>query len=109
MRNLFRYGLPPLAAAVILVFALAGTFHAQPGGAGERPALDRKIRDSLRTVIERGRVLHNKPNFDYVGCYRVYEGGLLAVQPMLDHHPDLQQVITEALARAEKLPPEKRG
>ncbi|MCC6417691.1 MAG: hypothetical protein IT429_05525 [Gemmataceae bacterium] len=111
MRNLFRYGGPPLLAAVILVFAFAGTFYAQVGGPDAAPgdAKDRKIREALRIVIEQGRSLHNRPNFDYVGCYRVFQGGLTAVQPLLDHHPDLQRAIADGLAKAEALPPNQRG
>src|SRR5262249_24882733 len=39
---------------------------------------------------------------DRSGCYRVYQGALLSVRPMLDHRPALQEAITKGLAAAHK-------
>jgi hypothetical protein len=97
---------PPLLAAGILLFALLGHLPAQdarPGsGAGDRAELDRKVAASLRDVIERGRHLYNGER-DYTGCYRIFEGGLLAVMPLLDHRPELQKEIYAGLAQAERI------
>ncbi len=112
MRNLFRFGVPPVLAAVILVFALTGTFHAQPAGpngkAADQAALNQKIRDALFRVLQEGVALHNQKR-DYAGCYRVYQGALLSVQPLLDHRPDLQRAISEGLQAAESAPPPAGG
>ncbi|MCI0462024.1 MAG: hypothetical protein L0Z62_34160 [Gemmataceae bacterium] len=110
MRNLFRFGGPPLLAAVILVFALTGTFHAQPAGngKGDQAALNQKIRDALFRVLQEGVALHNQRR-DYAGCFRVYHGALLAVQPLLDHRPDLQRVISEGLQAAANAPSPPAG
>src|SRR5262245_40753727 len=97
---------PPLLAAGIILFALLGTFRipdARAGGAGDHAERDRKVREALRDVIERGRALYNG-NRDYTGCYRIYEGGLLAVRPLLDHRPELQKEILAGLAEAERIP-----
>jgi hypothetical protein len=97
---------PPLLAAGILLFAFVGNFRvpdARAGGAGNFADRDRKVSEALRDVVERGRALYNG-NRDYTGCYRIYEGGLLAVRPLLDHRPDLQKVIYDGLAEAERIP-----
>jgi len=76
------------------------------------PPLDREkqnkvIHESLRGVINRGADLFN--GGDWNGCYRLYEGALLGVEPLLDHRPALQKTIKDALAEAERNPsvPEK--
>jgi hypothetical protein len=98
---------PPLLAAGILLFALLGNFRVPDaragGGAGNHAERDRKVSEALRDVIERGRALYND-NRDYTGCYRIYEGALLAVRPLLNHRPDLQKEIHEGLAQAERIP-----
>jgi hemoglobin len=62
-------------------------------------AVDKQLVDALKAVINEGARLYNKEN-DVAGCYRVYQGGLLAVKPLLAHHPDLQQTVEKALADA---------
>ena len=39
---------------------------------------------------------------DRAGCYRLYEGSLLTLRPLLEHHQDLQQAIDTAFADADK-------
>jgi hypothetical protein len=38
------------------------------------------------------------------GCYRLYEGALLTVKPMLKHRPELQRAIDEGFVNAERDP-----
>src|SRR5262245_46224854 len=64
--------------------------------------LDTTIYNSLRDVINRGADVYN--NDDHAGCYRIFEGGLVAVKPLLAHRPDLQKVISNALVSAEADP-----
>jgi hypothetical protein len=94
---------PPLLAAGFFLFALTGDFRAQetPPGARtpEQQKLDRTVRAFLYEIIEKGRVVYNK-NKDYQGCTRIYGTALLAVLPLLDHHPDLQKTIGEGLTSA---------
>ncbi len=101
-RRLLWFG-PPLLAVGIILFAVLGRLPGQDAQPGDRAARDRKVYEALRDVIERGRTLYNV-NRDYTGCYRIYEGGLLAVRPLLDHRPDLQKQIAEGLAQAERIP-----
>jgi len=54
--------------------------------------LDRDIYRGLKTVINTGADLYNQES-DRAGCYRLYQGALTALRPLLDHHPDLQKVI----------------
>ena len=51
------------------------------------------LHDVLRTVINRGADLYNKG--EWSGCYRLYEGSLLTVKPLLKHRPALQKAINE--------------
>jgi hemoglobin len=76
-----------------------------PNSAGESKsaAVDKAVRESLRQVIDHGADLFNL-NRDPLGCYRVYQGGLLAVRPVLGHHPELQKAIEAGLQRAEQNP-----
>ncbi|HXG09041.1 MAG TPA: carboxypeptidase regulatory-like domain-containing protein [Gemmataceae bacterium] len=90
-----------LPAACALV--LAGATRAQEARPLERKELDQRIYVTLRDVINRGADLYNPPTSDRAGCYRLYQGALMAVRPLLDHRPQLQQAIDQGLARAEGL------
>src|SRR5947207_2786397 len=71
MQKRFLWLGPPLLAAGIFLFALAGDFRAQetpPGGkAPGTQKLDNTVRDFLYEVIEKGRVVYNNKK-DYQGC-----------------------------------------
>src|SRR5262245_49228159 len=92
---------PPLLAAGILLFAFTGSFRAQQGeGGGDA---DKKLSAILKDVINRGADIYNLQR-DYAGCYRLFQGALLTVRPMLDQHPDLQKTIDASLQNAEAIP-----
>lgn len=79
----------------------------RPAPAGEAPAveptaLDRQIYDALKDVHNRGADLHNAG--DPVSCYRIFQGMLLTVKPLLGRHPEVQQAIEKGLAEAEQKP-----
>ncbi len=103
MGKFCRFWVPPLLAGGLLVFAFTGDFRAQePGeGKGGQGDLDSKLSDSLGDVIKEGRMLHNQKG-DYHGTYRLFEGALRTVKPLLAGHPDLQRTITEGLRDVEK-------
>lgn len=63
---------------------------------------DATLHATLREVINRGVEVYNRG--DYGGCYRIFEGSLITTKPLLSHRPDLQKVITKALAEAESNP-----
>ena len=73
-------------------------------GKVETKAVDLAVKKTLRDVINRGADLYNAPNSDYLGCYHLYEGALIAVRPLLDSRPELQKDIIEGLAAADREP-----
>lgn len=60
---------------------------------------DAAVRASLAEVHDAGADLYNKGK-DYVGAYRLYEGALRAVRPLMGHRPRTQHHIAEGLAKA---------
>jgi hypothetical protein len=72
---------------------------AQPGTPPKHDA--RVLRDALREVINTGADLFNRDG-DHAGCYRVYQGGLLSIKPVLPL--ELQARIDDALKAAERAP-----
>jgi truncated hemoglobin YjbI len=94
-------------AACVLAAAGAGRAADEKGaGAMDRKALDAALYNTLRDVINRGAALFNSG--DQAGCYRLFEGALLAVRPLLAHRPDLQKAIAEGLTGAEQDPQMRR-
>ena len=64
-------------------------------------AFDKLVVDSLREVHNRGADLYNTTK-DFEGAYRMYQGGLVAVRPLLAHRPATQKLIEEGIDAAEK-------
>jgi hemoglobin len=90
----------------LLVFALlAPVAVAQDGDKQADPLprkeLDRRLRQILVESIRTGAPLYNSG--DQAGCYRIYQGSLMAVDPLLDHRPELQAAVRKGLERAAKL------
>src|SRR4051812_33194254 len=95
-------------AFAVLAGALTAATLSTPGNAPaddkplDRKDLDAAIHRMLRTVINQGADLYN--NGDWAGCYRLYEGTLLGIQPLLDHRPELQKAIDTAVVEAARSP-----
>jgi len=68
------------------------------GGGSEGTVPD--LRGSLREVINRGAKIFNE-NGDHAGCYRLYEGALVALRPVLEK--PLQQEIDRGLANTTRM------
>ena len=68
----------------------------------ETKGLDGTLYKGLRDVINRGVDLYR--NDDPAGCYRLYEGSLMTMKPLLDHRPELQKLIDKDLAGARRDP-----
>jgi hypothetical protein len=83
------------ASLVSLLVLLAGRALAQDKHG------DADLNLALKEAVNVGANLYNRFG-DHAGCYRVYQGALIAVKPFLQ--PDLQKKVEEGLARAEKLP-----
>src|SRR5262249_47447817 len=89
-----------LLALCIAVLALAAALQAQEGGAGsDKKEVDQRVYKLLKDVINTGADLYNNRN-DPNGCYRLYQGSLMTLRPMLEHRPALQKVIDDAMAKA---------
>lgn len=88
-----------LIFATSLLLLAAGRSAAQEPSAAQT-ALDQRLFDMLRLVGNQGADLYNSG--DRNGSYRFFQGALLAVRPLLDHHPDAQKHIDEGMQEAEK-------
>ena len=93
----------------ILIAVLLCAVSANRAGAQDTKLFDQKIYDTLKDVINTGADVYNLRAEDRdvytrennrASCYRIYQGSLLTLQPMLGHHPDLQLVIDTHLAKA---------
>jgi hypothetical protein len=91
--------LTSLALALVLV-ASAG---AQDPKLPDVRAFDKMVSDSLRDVHDKGATIYNDAN-DFAGAFRLYEGALAAVRPLLAHRPEAQKLIDTGFATADKVP-----
>jgi hemoglobin len=98
-------------AASLLVAVLTSPVGAEEKATAplERKVLDRQIDEMLKVIINTGAEIHNgspKQGFppNTAGCYRLYHGFLIALRPLLPHHPDLQKAIDTSLAEADRMP-----
>ena len=89
-----KHGWVAILAACALVLT-AGGLPAQ-----DNKAVDKQIYETLRDVINRGADIYNPPSSDWNGCYRLYEGALVALRPALAHRPELQKAIDTGLVTA---------
>ncbi len=103
MQRLPRYRLVVAFAAVLMT---TGAAAAQEKKLDTKPldrkALDESIYQSLRGIIDHGADLYNQG--DWNGCYRLWEGALMSLKPMLDHRPKLQEAIDGGLSKARQEP-----
>lgn len=90
--------------AVVMVFAFVNMGFCRADEQAEKAAsqkeLDKQVRALLPKVINTGADLFNEG--DRAGCYRLYQGSLLTLRPLLGHYPDLQKSIDAAMADAEQ-------
>src|SRR5262249_36934147 len=91
--------------AVLLVVGLVGAAdggRAGEGGEPDRKGVGKMLQATPRGVLNRGADLYNSG--DISGSYRLFEGALMAVKPMLKHRPELQKAIESGVAGAERDP-----
>jgi hemoglobin len=102
--RLSRFVATPLLAAAVLAAAGPGRADdkAKPAAGPDRRPVDTAVYRTLRDVINRGADLYNSG--DVNGCYRLYQGALMAVAPLLEQRPELQRAIGEGIANAERTP-----
>ncbi|QJW93994.1 group I truncated hemoglobin [Frigoriglobus tundricola] len=86
--------------AALLLAGTVGLTRAQDKPL-ERADLDKRVVSSVYEAALIGTDIFNKG--DHGGCYRLYEGTLLGVVPLLDHRPRLQATAKTRLERARKM------
>jgi hemoglobin len=86
-------------AAIVGIASTSG-FSADPPA--DKAAFDRQISDSLRDMHNKAADLFNTVK-DYNGSYRMFQGGLYVVRPLLAHRPDVQQLIDQGLQESERM------
>lgn len=96
MQRWLRLCWPPLLAAGVLVLVLVNPYSAQ-----DKKHSNKDLYNSLRDVINTGADMFNLRG-DHGGCYRVYQGALLATRPFVP--AEVQKEINAGLAKAEQLP-----
>ncbi|HMF12529.1 MAG TPA: hypothetical protein VKE94_09495 [Gemmataceae bacterium] len=96
-----------ILAACVAVLALAlptWADDAQKSKSPDNKELDERIYKVLREVINTGAELYNKPTNDPKSCYRLYQGSLVTLKPLLAHRPNLQKTIDDAFTNADREP-----
>lgn len=84
------------ATAVFALLASIG--HADEASVTTRD-LDARVEKAVLQTINSGAQVYNRG--DAAGCYRLYQGSLIAIGPMVAHRPDLQATIQAGLASTE--------
>ncbi|HEV3437195.1 MAG TPA: carboxypeptidase-like regulatory domain-containing protein [Gemmata sp.] len=88
-------------AGLLLALITAGPLLADDPKLPDVKAYDKLVVDSLRDVHNKGADLFNESK-DFIGTYRMYQGALLTVRPLLAHQPAAQKLIDDGLAMTEK-------
>ncbi|MFO0801052.1 MAG: hypothetical protein U0804_26595 [Gemmataceae bacterium] len=92
------------AAVAGWLFVMAGgAVVAQPAPL-DRAELDRRTARVVHDAATQGSELYNRGG--KAECFRLLQGTLQAVEPMLDHRPKLAVFVKEQLDKATKLPPD---
>jgi hemoglobin len=68
----------------------------------DKSAVDRQLSDALRDMHNRAADLFNVAK-DYNGAYRMFQGGLYVVRPLLNHRSDVQQILDQGMQESERL------
>ncbi|MFO0952662.1 MAG: group 1 truncated hemoglobin [Isosphaeraceae bacterium] len=89
-------------AACLCLALAAGTGAARAADAPKPDATDIKINQGVVSAITLGVDLYN--GGDPTGCYRVYQGALRGITPLLDAKPDLKKMVVAGLEEAELQP-----
>lgn len=95
------FGRIATTAALMAALAIGTSTRAQEADAS-RKALDAKVNQAAYRTIDAGFKLFN--GGDQAGCYRLYQGSLTALLPLLDYRDDLRAAVESAMAEADRLP-----
>lgn len=89
-----------LAFAAVLGLS-ASTTAADEAKLPDTKVFDKLVIDTLRDVHNKGADLYNTSK-DFSGTYRLYQGALETVRPLLAHRPEAQKMIDSGLTAADK-------
>ena len=89
-----------ILAAVLVLVGAVGLTRAQDKPL-ERADLDKRVVGAAYETAKMGTDIFNKGNHE--GCFRLYQGTLMGVAPLLDHRPKLQAAVKMRLERASKM------
>jgi hypothetical protein len=92
-----------LLSLIVVTIASAGVARAQDKNTIAFNDLDKKIVKSCYDATLLGTEIFNNKNYE--GCYRLYQGTLLSLQPILDYRPELATMTKERLERAKTMKP----
>jgi hemoglobin len=103
MQTTMRWPRTAMVAVVVAFLGLCLPATAHEGdGAGDDKAFAKSVDAGLREVINLGAAIFNNQG-DHAGCYRLYEGALISLRPLLGKYPDLQKTIDKGLQNAKTL------
>ena len=92
-----------MMAAVIGLATFAGPDFARADDSDPaRSAMDARVHVAVFRTIDTGFKLFNAG--DQAGCYRLYQGSLMALLPVLDYRDDLRATVETALNDSEQIP-----
>jgi hemoglobin len=95
-----------MLAVCLAALLCAGAVQAQDKKPADKPlerkTLDESVYQNLRGIIDHGANLYNQG--DWNGCYRLWEGALMTLKPLLDHRPKLQEAIEKGITDARQDP-----
>ena len=89
-----------LLAALLLALLTATSIFADDPKLPDVATFDKLVVDTLRDVHNKGADLYNM-NKEFDGTYRMYQGALLTIRPLLAHRPAVQKLIDQGLTAAE--------
>lgn len=92
-----------LLSSLVLALLLVASAEAQDPKLPDVRAFDKMVSDSLRDVHDKGATIYNDEK-DFAGTFRMYQGALATVRPLLAHRPAAQKLIDTGLAAADKVP-----
>jgi hypothetical protein len=95
-----RAGLALLTLTAVSI-ALSESLATGQGDASK--TMEKNLDAGLREVINHGAAIFNNQG-DYAGCYRLFEGALQTVKPLLGGYPELQKKVEVALSEANQQP-----
>jgi hypothetical protein len=91
-----------LLGVLAMTIAASGSSAQPPGpeSPSGKGSADRVVIDALKDVHNKGAELYNAG--DAAGCYRMYQGALIAIRPFLTHRPAVQKVLDDGLVEVAK-------